>query len=123
MIEKIKERLSQLGYKVSEEEETSLTFLIRKTDNYIMGYCNINEMPDEIIEQEVDYICAEFLKDKAMNGQLPESFELVKVSSITEGDTSVSYEKGSNSISVTDFFFESESKLKLAMQPFKCMRW
>lgn len=125
MLQMVKKRLEQLGYEVSEGDLPSLCFLIDKTDNFIMEYCNIGEVPCEVTQAEIDLICAEHLKAMSMCGKLDETFELKKVASITEGDTSVSYANGGDTgqMTVTSFYKEADERLKLVIQPYRCMRW
>lgn len=124
MLQKVKKRLEQLGYNsTSATDDVALEFLIEKANNSIKGYCNIKKIPDEVINAEVDYIAAEFLRNLATKGTLPESFELRRISSITEGDTQVSYDNNDKTGSIEQLFDATDRALKLALQPFKRLRW
>lgn len=123
MLEDVKERLLQLGYECSEDDESSLTFLIDKSYNFILDYCNIDEVPDSVYQVQIDYICAEFLRDKSMKGGL-DGFVLKDVHSITEGDVSVQYStSGSTSFTINSLYTWAEKQLYSAIQPFRTMRW
>ena len=131
MLQKIKERLLAWGYEVAESEEpetltpdeTAIQFLIAKTEAYIKNYCNIDEVPEELEYSEIDMICVEFLNGKALSGGLEaSSLRIDAISSITEGDVTVSYASGS-SISLPTAYSRISSKFEADLIPFRRMRW
>lgn len=122
MLNIVIDRLAQLGYEASEDEKSSLDFLISKTDKFINGYCNIEEVPTDVMLEEADYICAEYLDTKSQSGQIVDNMGAKPVASITEGDTSVSYADSGKSASAVAKETALE-RLKLALEPYKCMRW
>lgn len=131
MLQKIKDRLKMWGYEVAESEEpntltpdeTAIQFLIAKTEEHIKNYCNISEVPEELEYSEIDMVCIEFLKEKALSGGLETSgLQIDAISSITEGDVSVSYASGS-SISLPAIYASISSRFESDLLPFRRMRW
>ena len=122
MLDKIIERLRQLGHVVSEDEKASLTFLINKANKFILDECNITEVPENVRPAEIDYICYEYLHTLDKASQIADNLGSKEVTSITEGDTSVSYGDGSKGTLAT-MLENSRAWLLLAMEPHRCMRW
>ena len=123
MLQKVIARLADVGYMVSDDENAALTFLIGKTEEYIKNYCNIAEVPAELEYAEIDAIAAEYLSNRAMYGGLDDTaIKLSKISSVTEGDTSVSY-ADDGSITVNAWYETSRRALELDMLPFRRLRW
>ena len=125
MLQRVKKRLTTLGYEeTSAADDVALTFLIGKTDEHIINYCNIDEVPGAIKRAEVDAIVAEFLFTKSMSGKL-DDMDIVtqKISSVTEGDASVSYDANGGVATLMDFYNTAKKALEIDMEPFRCMRW
>lgn len=123
MLQKVIARLADMGYMVSEDDDSALTFLIGKTEEYIMNYCNIDAVPAELEHAETDAIAAEFLSNKAMYGGLDDTgLKLGRVTSVTEGDTSVSY-ADDGALTVNAWYEASRRALELDMLPFRRLRW
>lgn len=123
MLQKVIARLADMGYMVSEDDNSALTFLIGKTEEYIKNYCNIDAVPAELEHAETDAIAAEFLSNKAMYGGLDDTgLKLGRVTSVTEGDTSVSY-ADDGALTVNAWYEASRRALELDMLPFRRLRW
>lgn len=74
-----------------------LAFAMQKVENHIKNSCNVSSIPDGLFNIAVDRVCGEFLFTKKQTGQL-EIAELDldgSIASISEGDTSVTFDKGS----------------------------
>lgn len=100
MFETIKDeiikRLSTLNYKVSENDEFLLKFIIDKVEQDIKNKINRDEVPSELHFVFIDRVCGEFLKVVRSSGVLSdEQFDGV-VASIKEGDTSISFDVNSS---------------------------
>lgn len=123
MLQKVIIRLADMGYMVSDDDTAALTFLIGKTEEHIKNYCNIEEVPAELEHAEIDAVAAEFLSNMAMYGGLDgTAIKLSKVTSVTEGDTSVSYaDDGVNTVNA--WCETSRRVLELDMLPFRRLRW
>ena len=123
MLEKIEQRLIGWGYTMEDIDFFAVEFLISKVENYIHNYCNIAETPKELEETEIDMICVEFLKGKALSGGLDLSgIQIDSISSITEGDVSVSYSGGSTCV-LSQHYEDMKRKFEADLIPFRAMRW
>lgn len=92
MINDVIMRLNTFGYIPNESDQWLINLMIRKVENYIKDICNVRAIPDGLREIAIDMICAEFMMGKKAMGQIPTmNFDPI-VKSISEGDTSVSYE-------------------------------
>jgi hypothetical protein len=86
-------RLQSFGYEVKENDIMSLCFAMQKVGNHINNSCNTTSVPDELFHIAVDMSCGEFLFAKKQTGQLEiADLDLTgAITSISEGDTSVSF--------------------------------
>ena len=99
-IEKILQRLISFGYKPIEEDSWMITFCMQKVENHIKNSCNISEIPDGLIEIEIDRICGEFLFSKKQSGQLnaDNGFDVdMAIKQVQAGDTNVTFAVGEGS--------------------------
>ena len=104
-------------------DELQIQFIIEKTEAYIKNYCNISEVPEELEKSEIDMVAIEFLKEKALAGGLDTtSLRAEAVSSITEGDVTVSLASGS-SISLPTIYGSIRARFESDLIPFRRMRW
>lgn len=105
------------------QDELQIQFIIAKTEAYIKNYCNINEIPEELEQSEIDMVAIEFLKEKALAGGLDtSSLRADAISSITEGDVTVSYASGA-SISLPNIYGSMKARFESDLIPFRRMRW
>lgn len=87
-------RLAQLGYTATENDNNQIDFEMNKILNYVKNYCNITIIPEILDYRIIDRICAEFLNYKKNSGSL-EGFNYDDViKSIKEGDTTITYAVG-----------------------------
>ncbi len=94
--ESITERLKSFGYEVTEDDDWMLTFCMEKVTKTIMNYCNVSTIPEDLNPTAIDMVCGEFLRIKRQTGQLQIGgldFSGI-VTSIKQGDTSVSFGGG-----------------------------
>ncbi len=92
----IRERLLQLGAKVTEADSEAILFAQSKTCEHIKNVCNIDYIPDELEYLAVDMACGEFLKSRLASGLL-ESFDVQgALKAITEGDVKLEYDTDKN---------------------------
>ena len=93
-VKDVSDRLTQLGYVPSEEDEDHISFELSKTINYVKNYCNITEIPSILNLRIIDRVCADFLYYKKNSGSL-EGFNYdAVIKSIKEGDTQIQYVVG-----------------------------
>lgn len=124
MLQEITERLKALGYIVTESDTWMLPFIVSKVESDVKIACNLSNIPEELTKIVIDKIVGEFLLNKKSTGQL-EGFDLTPaVSSITEGDTSLSFDTSQS----------DERKLNMlinylmthgdsALSSFRCLKW
>lgn len=109
-LEKIKLRLKSLGYEVKEEDDFALDFVMRKTEQYIKHFCNINEVPECLEYPFIELCVSDFMISKMSMGKL-ESMELEQVvKSIEDGDTTVSFQSGMDANTRFVVYFEGLMK-------------
>ena len=94
--DEIVKRLSTLNYKVSENDEFLLKFIIDKVEQDIKNKINQDEVPSELHFVFIDRVCGEFLRSmmayKLMSDEQIDSV----VASIKEGDTNISFDVNSS---------------------------
>ena len=95
MYDKIVNRLADFGYTASDADEHSITFLIDKWSEYVLEFCNLDEIPVGAEPKLIDKICGEFLYYKKNSGQLGDTFDFeTPAKIIKEGDTSITMAYG-----------------------------
>ncbi|UWD48759.1 hypothetical protein NYR90_00130 [Clostridioides difficile] len=129
MVDNIEKRLQGFGYTLKDGDKWLIDFVREKIENSIKLDCNINEIPKELYNIEIDMIVGEFLFTKKNMGQLDiESinFEAVE-KSISEGDTKVDFAIGSGSQTPEQRFDSLIAYLttygKNKILTFRCLRW
>lgn len=90
-VEMVLDRLNSFGYEVNEEDAWVIGFTMQKVENHIKNECNIPEIPDGLINVAVDMVCGEFLSQLFSLGKLNDIQITQTLSSVSLGDTSVSY--------------------------------
>lgn len=84
-------RLAQLGYPATLDDEDFIEYETEKIVNYALNYCNITSIPDQLNYRIIDRICSEFLSIKKESGNLVNFDYDAVVKEIKEGDTTVKY--------------------------------
>ena len=90
----IKERLAVLGYSATEVDDKSIKLLLKKVEQDILHFCNIDEIPECLAYVVIERVCGEFLLDKASFNQLDENLVGSLVKSTKIGDTEIDYQVG-----------------------------
>ena len=93
-LEKVIDRLNQLGYKAVENDNAQIEFELNKIINYTKNYCNLEKLPDIIDPRLIDRVCADFLYYKKNSGNLDGFNYDAVIKSIKEGDTTLTYAVG-----------------------------
>ena len=95
MLEDVTKWLAFYGYAVTQEDEWALEFIISGAEQCVKDQINRPEIPVGLRSMAVDMAAGEFLRRKKTTGSL-EGFDLEAafVSSVKEGDTTVSYDGG-----------------------------
>ncbi|MDI7817588.1 hypothetical protein QMM58_14530 [Clostridioides difficile] len=129
IIDDIEKRLESFEYTLKDGDKWLIGFVKEKIENIIKLDCNINEIPKELKNIEIDMIVGEFLFTKKSMGQLDiESlnFEVVE-KSISEGDTKIDFAIGSGSQTPEQRFDSLIAYLttygKDKILTFRCLRW
>ncbi|HBF8529247.1 TPA: hypothetical protein OFA51_003649 [Clostridioides difficile] len=129
IIDDIEKRLESFEYTLKDGDKWLINFVREKIENIIKLDCNINEIPKELKNIEIDMIVGEFLFTKKNMGQLDiESlnFEVVE-KSISEGDTKIDFAIGSGSQTPEQRFDSLIAYLttygKDKILTFRCLRW
>lgn len=88
------DRLAQLGYTATADDNDQIDFELQKIINYTLNYCNIQEVPEIVELRLIDRVCSDFLYYKKNSGSL-EGFNYdAVIKQIKEGDTSITYAVG-----------------------------
>lgn len=89
--EEVITRLCTLGYAATENDNPLIDYLIDSVYQSVLNETNCDEMPEGLKFVAIDMVCGQILTSKLANNQI--DVEQV-VTSIREGDTSVSYANG-----------------------------
>lgn len=94
MIDEVVTRLEVMGYTVTENDKIILKYVVQSCTDHILNATNLDEIPDGLHSQAVDMVCGLFIKEKKTTSPADlTGFDLGKaVKSISEGDTSVTYD-------------------------------
>lgn len=120
-------RLEGLGYILKPGDIETLGFLIGKVESDILNFCNIDALPNAAAYIAIDMVCGEFLLEKKSAGNLIlNGIDLNKsdVKSISEGDTSVSFDSNSqNAGQKADDLINSLLASKNNLYKFRRLAW
>lgn len=100
-IDMVDERLQSLGYTIQDSDVWMVGFAVQKVVNTIQNECNLNTVPDGLIQIAVDMVCGEFLFAKKGSGQLQGfsmDLETVAIKQVQEGDTNIVFSLGDGSL-------------------------
>ena len=92
MVELVEKRLESIGYTVAEFDETVISYVADTVINDFLIDTNQTELPEEVKPILSDVVCGKFLQLKRSSNQLDISnLDFDAVTSVSMGDTSVSY--------------------------------
>ncbi|SES68726.1 head-tail connector protein [[Clostridium] polysaccharolyticum] len=86
-------KLIKMQCEVVKADAFLLTELIESTETEIKTFCNRKDIPDGCIPIEIDMVCGYFYREKVSTGQQD---GCISVKSITEGDTSTTFNTSKN---------------------------
>ena len=95
--EAVKSRLKMLGYTPSDTDDVMIDWELKRAERYILDFCNVQKLPEELLETVVDMAAAQILMARKATGALEGYDFAAAVKSIQEGDTTVSYAVGEGS--------------------------
>lgn len=114
MLDRIKQRLTSLGYQCTNEDDLAIQFVLEKATARFCHSCNIAELPVGVDAELIDAVCGEFLLAKKSMGTL-KGIELeAVVKAISEGDTKVEFATGANG---ADDIFNAYMNKLMAIDP------
>lgn len=110
--DKVKSLLESIEYEFKESDELSLNFALDKAKNYVGNYCNIDDFPNGLIIILVNLVFVEFLcLKKLFEPSALKGLDFSKtLSSISEGDVSLSYKDEASDSQKLDLFIASTRK-------------
>ena len=93
-IEMVLKRLVSFGYFLKEDDSWELAFVMVKVENQIKNSCSTTSIPEGLSHVAADMVCGEFLMNRKNSGRLELSdLDLSgAITSISEGDVSVSFD-------------------------------
>ena len=97
MEERIIRRLEFLGYtEVSGSDKGLILCIFRKLEQEVLNYCNLQAVPEELEASLVENACGEFLMMKKLGGEVLGLDLEGCVTSLSEGDISISFDAASS---------------------------
>lgn len=116
-------KLLALGYELQEDDEFTLEQAMVETEQYIMNYCNVCSVPEGLKYAAADMCCGSFLQTKSAMGEL-EGFDVENaVSSIQEGDVSITFSDAVNSKQLFDRLIETLTEKESELVCYRRMCW
>jgi len=120
-------KLDMFGYTIQESDSGTLRLAAHSVVRYIKNFCNIKEVPSELYYTAVEMTAGVFLKTKLSIGEKVNSlidFDLCNVSSIAEGDVSVSFGSDkNNSTNRYIAFIDNLCNKDKELVKFRKLRW
>ena len=121
------DRLKQLDYVATTDDDSQLDFELNKILNYVKNYCNITTIPEILDPRIIDRVCSEFLYYKKNSGNL-EGFNYdTVIKSIKEGDTQIQYAVGQGEDTPESRFDSFVKQLERGFDkwctPYRRLRW
>ncbi len=111
--EQIIERLRHLGYQMTDSDLSLIGYILSDCVRYVSNLCNITEIPVALNNAIIDLVVGKFLKGKIATGVKVNDlidFSSCGISSITEGDVTVSY-NSSDPNSLVNLFMAEIDKM------------
>ena len=114
----IKERLLQLG--IDAPDDAFLVFLMGKTEERIKAATNLSEVPDALRYEMIDEVAAAYVTAQMAVGKV-DAERVVK--SISEGDTSVTFEAGTDPVSMLKQYLSGMAIPETMFARFRVFTW
>lgn len=122
-LQKVKDRLEQLGYTADQTDEVALIFVIEKTEAHIKNNCNVSIIPDGLKIHAIDNICGEYLSQLNSIGKLKDFNIEQALSNIKIGDTTVEYSGKSNTDLFDILITRLISRLEVEIPCYRQIKW
>ena len=115
-------KLKLLGYNIPDGENEILEVLIDEVRDYILNYCNIKEVPAVLNYCWVCFVCHKYLQ-YILALVYMEGVEFGIISSISEGETSISYDNSNSSIARIQKLIDKLGKAENQLIGFRKVKW
>ncbi len=116
----IKNRLHSFSYSIDTSDNFLIDTLLNKVTEEIRGEIGKSFIPSEIETFVIDRICGLFLQEKSLKNELGDFDEEYAVSSISEGDLSLSFTtKESKSKQLINYLINKDFDLS----PYRSIVW
>lgn len=112
--EMLRERLSDMGFEVEENEEEALDRALARAEQTIINYCNCESVPEELQFAMLDMAAGEYLSCVSCHGG-----EGDNVKSLSEGDVSITFGEDGIEAKVDELF----SRGREEMTAFRRVKW
>lgn len=124
MINRIHERLAALGYPdISSLDKVLIESELERVQAHIQNFCNLKEIPVELIPCIVDEVCRLFLSLKKNAGQLDGFCYEQAVKSISEGDVSITFSDGESDAVRFEKLLSALALQDNELMAFRRLRW
>lgn len=123
ILKNTKIQLEILGYKIQENEQETLKYLIDKQISQILYICGLEEIIKPLIYVIIDKVCAEFLKNKLAQGQDIGINISDNVKDIKIGDVSVSFAENTTKEEKLNLIIAKMERDDFDYSPYSKMRW
>lgn len=117
------DRLKGFGIDVKDSDISTIELIMVGTQQYIYNYCNISSLPPQLYFTAVDMCCGTFLKTKYSIGDIDFLDCNGDISSIKEGDVSLSFREGSSSSDVFKTLIDKLLNKKDELECFRKLKW
>jgi hypothetical protein len=115
-------KLKLLGYDIPDGESEILEILIDEVRDYILNYCNIKEVPTELNSCWATLVCQKYLQNKLALGDM-EVVENGNISSVSEGETSISYDNSNSSVARMQRLIDKLGKVENQLVSYRKVKW
>lgn len=122
-LQKVKDRLEQLGYSTDQNDNVAITFIIEKTEAHIKNNCNTTNIPDGLKVYAIDNICGEYINQLNSIGQLKDFNIEQAIKNIKLGDTTVEYDGKSNTDLLEILITRLMSGLEVELPCYRQIKW
>lgn len=126
MLHNVIERLEQLGFEVSFEQEKAVLFELNKVQEYIKESCGIEEIPESFFKVVIERACGGFLFSLKNSGKLETiDYESI-IKEIDEGDVKVIFDSDAvlsdeqKADKLIDYLMSYGESMLLSL---RCIKW
>lgn len=119
----VEKRLAAVGFRIGDGDAVLIECCISDAEEFICNFCNLDEIPSRLKSTTVKYATGLYLQKKLASGDGFDNFDVRTdgVASISEGDTSITYDTSNNSH--TEKVINDLLDVKAMLIPFRKLRW